>query len=203
MRVATYSRVSTTQHGQNPEVQVEELRRFSDARGWHIHAEVVDHGVSGSSDKRPGLKQLMALARERKIDVVLCYKLDRFFRSIRHMLVTVDELESLGVKFVAVADHIDLTTPGGRLMLHILSALGEFEKSILIQRTMLGLAHARSKGKILGRPKLHDYEAIRELRSQGLSYKKIAAELGVSNGAVYRALKTIPKTLPTAAVKHE
>lgn len=194
MKVATYARCSTTHHDQDPTAQINELRSYATARGWKIHAEVIDHGYSGSTDKRPGLNRIMALARERKIDAIVVYKLDRFGRSLKHLVTTIDELQALGVLFVAVADHIDLGSPQGRLMLHVLSALSEFEKSILIQRTHLGLAHARSKGKVLGRPKIHNYDKIRELRAQGFSYQKIQQELKVSKGAVHRALKTTSKT---------
>jgi DNA invertase Pin-like site-specific DNA recombinase len=194
MKIATYSRVSTSNHGQNPEVQVHELRRYSEARGWTIAHEIVDHGFSGGTDVRPGLKQLLTLVRERKIDVVVVVKMDRLFRSLKHLVATLEEWQALGVQFVATKDNIDYTTPAGRLLAQILGSLAEFEKSLLIERTMLGLEHARRSGKILGRPKMRDDAKIIELRGRGLSYTAIQKELGISRGAISRALQAVPKT---------
>lgn len=81
-KVLIYARCSTTQHDQRPEVQVEELRRYCEARGFEVCEEVVDHGFSGSTEKRPGLKRLQELVRSRKVDVVVVVKLDRLFRSV-------------------------------------------------------------------------------------------------------------------------
>lgn len=194
MKVATYSRVSTSHHNQNPEVQVHELRRYCEARGWTIAHEIVDHGFSGGTDVRPGLKELLALVRERKIDVVIVVKMDRLFRSLKHLVSTLEEWQAVGVQFVATKDNIDYTTPAGRLLAQILGSLAEFEKSLLIERTMLGLEHARRQGKTLGRPKTRDDQKIQALRSQGLSYTAIQKKLGISRGAISRALQTVPKT---------
>lgn len=194
MKIATYSRVSTSHHGQNPEVQVHELRRYCEARGWTIAHEIVDHGFSGGTDSRPGLKQLVSLVRERKIDVVVVVKMDRLFRSLKHLVSTLEEWQATGVQFVATKDNIDYTTPAGRLLAQILGSLAEFEKSLLVERTMLGLEHARRSGKTLGRPKTRDDAKIQALRSQGLSYTAIQKQLGVSRGAISRAMQTVPKT---------
>lgn len=194
MKVATYSRVSTSHHNQNPEVQVHELRRYCEARGWTIDHEIVDHGFSGGTDVRPGLKQLLTLVRERKIDVVVVVKMDRLFRSLKHLVTTLEEWQALGVQFVATKDNIDYTTPAGRLLAQILGSLAEFEKGLLIERTMMGLEHARRQGKVLGRPKTRDDAKIQALRTQGLSYTAIQKELGISRGAISRALNSVPKT---------
>ncbi len=188
MKVATYSRVSTSDKTQKPEVQVEELRRFSSARGWEVAHEIVDHGFSGGTDQRPGLKQLMALVRAREVDAVVVVKLDRLFRSLRHLVITLDEFQALGVTFVATKDAVDFSTPSGRLLIQILGCLSEFEKSLLVERTKLGLEYARRHGKRLGRPQIHDPEKIRALRSQGMSYSAIGKALNVPVGSIARAL---------------
>lgn len=159
-RVLTYSRVSTSNKDQNPEVQFHELRRYCAARGWEVVDEIVDHGFTGSTDNRPGLKRLLALVRERRVDVVVVVKMDRLFRSLKHLVATLEEWQALGVQFVATKDNIDYTTPSGRLFAQILGSLAEFEKSLLIERTRMGLDHARAMGKTLGRPKKRDDEAI-------------------------------------------
>jgi DNA invertase Pin-like site-specific DNA recombinase len=188
MKVATYSRVSTAQH-QSTEAQVAELRLFCHARGWEVAHEIADHGYSGGTDNRPGLKELFSLVRQRKVDAVGVVKMDRLFRSLRHLVVTLEELESLGVTFVAVRDNVDWSTPAGRFFIQILGSLAEFEKSIIRERIMAGIKHARNKGKRLGRPRLHREHEILRLRGQGLSHRQIARRLGVSKGLVYRVLK--------------
>ncbi|RYZ74562.1 MAG: recombinase family protein [Proteobacteria bacterium] len=190
MRVAIYARVSTRHHDQKPEVQIEELRRYCSARGWEISNEIIDHGYSGSTDVRPGLKQLMTLVRERQIDGVAVLKLDRLFRSLKHLVTSLEEFSGLGVTFVAVKDHVDYSTPAGRLFVQVLGALAEFEKSLLVERTLLGLEHARRKGTTLGRPRHNREGEIRMLRQQGFKQNEIANRLGLSKGAVYRALKS-------------
>jgi DNA invertase Pin-like site-specific DNA recombinase len=195
-KVLTYSRVSTAHHDQNPDVQVQELRRYCQARNWKITHEIVDHGFSGSTDNRPGLKTLFQLVRSRKVDTVVVPKLDRLFRSLKHLVITLEEFQTLGIEFVAIRDHLDYTTPSGRLFVQILGSLGEFERSLLRERTLLGLAHAKATGKRLGRPRLNNEDAIRKLRNRGLTYGQIEDRLKVSRGAIYRALNStdVPKT---------
>lgn len=202
LRVATYSRVSTSHHNQNPEVQVHELRRYCKARDWEITLEIIDHGYSGGTALRPGLKELQDLVKQRKIDAVVVVKLDRLFRSLRHLVVTLEEWDALGVKFVSIKDAVDWTTPAGRFFIQVLGSLAELEKSILRERTIMGLDHARRKGKILGRPK-SDHSAIQKLRSKGLSYTQIQNELGVGRATICRALQSVPKTPSKTSKKTE
>ena len=187
MNVATYSRVSTNKREQKPEVQVGELRRYCKARGFKITHEIMDR-ASGGGEDRPGLKRLLALVRAREVDAVVVLKMDRLFRSLKHLVVTLDEFEALGVKFIATRDQVDLTTPGGRFFMQILGSLAEFERGLIRERVLLGLDYARASGKRLGRPKQNDDQAVRKLRSQGLSYQQIQRSLGVSKGAVCHAL---------------
>lgn len=199
IRAVTYSRVSTTDKGQHPEAQRAELSRYCRSRGWVVADEIIDHGFSGGTDQRPGLKRLMALARERKIDVVVVTKLDRFARSLKHLVATLDEFSAIGVLFISVGDQIDLTTASGRLMVHLLAAFAEFERSLVSDRTKAGLAHARRLGKVLGRPKSRPDVAIIRLREQGLSYSQIEKRIGCERSAIYRALRAVAKTSSKAA----
>ncbi len=188
MRVLTYSRVSTDRD-QNPEAQRAELSRYCEARGWNVVEHIVDHGYSGGTDQRPGLKQLLSLVRSRKVDAVVVIKLDRLARSLRHLITMLDEFNALGVLFISVGDQIDMSTASGRLMLHLLGAFSEFERALIRERTMRGIDHARREGKKLGRPKLRDDNVIQSLRSKGLSMRNIAAMLQTSLGSVQRALR--------------
>jgi len=190
IRAVIYARVSTRHHDQKPEVQIEELRRYCAARGFEVTEELVDHGFSGSSDVRPGLKRLFELVRGRHIEAVIVVKMDRLFRSLRHLVISLEEFQSLGVAFIAVKDQVDYTTPAGRLFVQVLGALAEFEKSLLIERTHLGLDFARRKGIKLGRPRKDRENEIRLLRASGMKQAEIAQHLSVSKGAIYRALKS-------------
>ena len=188
LRVATYSRVSTSHHDQNPDVQVQELKRYCAARGWEIVEEIVDHGYSGSNDNRPGLKRLLSLVRSREVQGVVVLKMDRLFRSLKHMVASLEEFQALGATFVAVKDSIDYSTPTGRLFAQVLASLSEFERALVRERTILGLAHAKAQGKQLGRPRTGpSKEEVMILRDQGQSFRSIASKLRTSIGSVHRA----------------
>src|SRR5215467_5822459 len=186
-RAALYSRVSTN-HGQDPELQLRELRDYAGSRGWAIAQEYTDQGVSGSKDSRPALNRLMADACRRKFDVVLVWKLDRFGRSLRHLVNALADLEALGIAFVSLRDHLDLSTPSGRLMFQIIGAMAEFERALIQERVRAGLRNARAKGKRLGRPRaIVNVTEITMLRASGASWRAIARELGIGEGTVRRA----------------
>ena len=193
-KVLTYSRVSTDRD-QSPNAQRDALSNYCKLRNWKIIEEIVDHGYSGGTDKRPGLKRLMTLVRSRQVDCVVVSKLDRIARSLKHLIGILEELQDLGVHFISIHDQVDMTTATGRLMVHIISSFAEFERALIRERTVLGLAHARSKGKRLGRPLKRDDKAIRALRDRGMSYSAIQTRLGISKGAVCRALRSTPKRL--------
>ena len=124
-RVAIYARVSTTNHGQDVRLQTREQHQFAEARGWQVFDDYIDQGVSGSKDSRPELNRLMSDARRRKFDIVLVWKLDRFGRSLRHLVNALAKFESLGIAFVSLCDNLDLSTASGRLMFNIIGAMAE------------------------------------------------------------------------------
>jgi len=189
-RVALYGRVSTLNHNQDPELQMRELREYAEHRGWKIAGEYIDQGVSGSKDSRPALNRLMADACTRKFDVLLVWKLDRFGRSLRHLVNALAELEALGVAFVSLRDNLDLSTPASRLMFQIIGAMAEFERALIQERVRAGLRNARSKGKRLGRPTvIVDRSRIASLRAQGHGWKAIAREMRLGVGTVLRAAR--------------
>ena len=112
MRAALYARVSTVE--QEPENQLQELRGYIEARRWTA-VEYTDKGVSGSKDRRPALDQMLADAKRRRFDVVVCWRLDRLGRNLRHLVTLIEELQSVGVAFVSLNEGIDFSTPAGRL----------------------------------------------------------------------------------------
>jgi len=133
-------------------MQLRELREYADRRNWQIVEEYVDSGVSGSKDSRPALNRLMADACQRKFDSVLVWKIDRWGRSLKHLVTSLAELDAFGVTFVSLRDNLDLSTPSGRLMMQLLGAMAEFERALIQERVKAGLRNARAKGKRLGRP---------------------------------------------------
>lgn len=186
---ALYGRVSTTGNGQNPETQLTALREYCGRRGWEVAGEYVDIGVSGSKDSRPELNRLMADAKQRKLDVILVWKLDRFGRSLRHLVNALAEFDALGVAFVSLTDNLDLGTPAGRLMYQIIGAMAEFERCLVQERVKAGLRRARAEGIRLGRPRaVVSLPRAIALRGQGASVRQIARKLGVSVGTVHKTL---------------
>jgi DNA invertase Pin-like site-specific DNA recombinase len=189
MRVALYARVSTL-NGQNPEVQLAELREYSTRRGWTVTGEYVDEGFSGAKESRPALNRLMADAHRRRFAVLLVWKIDRFGRSLRHLVNALADLDAAGVSFVALRDNLDLSTPSGRLMFQVVGAMAEFERALTQERVKAGLRLARSKGKKLGRPRAGvNPEQVAALRATGASWRVISERLGIGVGTACRALQ--------------
>jgi DNA invertase Pin-like site-specific DNA recombinase len=185
-RVALYARVSTCNGQQDPELQLRELREYARLRGLTIVGEYVDR-ISGSKDSRPALNRLMADASQRKFDAVLVWKLDRFGRSLRHLVNALAELEALGLTFISLRDNLDLSTPSGRLMFQIIGAMAEFERSLIQERVKAGLRNAKAKGRRLGRPRADiNEDDVLALRKSGASWRTIAEKLGVGLGTAHR-----------------
>ncbi len=149
-RVALYARVSTLNHGQDPEVQLRELREFCQRRRFEIAVEYVDKGISGSRERRPALDQLMAICRKRLVDAVVVYRYDRFARSLRQLVLALEEFRALGVDFISLHEGVDTSTPNGRLVFGIFASIAEFERELIRDRVRSGLAAARAKGKRIG-----------------------------------------------------
>jgi len=196
-RVALYARVSTANNGQDPTLQTRELEEYCQRRGWELTRCYVDTGVSGAKDSRPALNQLVADAHRRNFDMVLVWKLDRFGRSLRHLVNALAEFESLGVAFVSLRDNLDLSTPSGRLMFQIIGAMAEFERSLIVERVKAGMRNARTKGKRIGRPP-RTYlspdvrKAIGEAyRNEEGSLRQLAARFGTSVGMVQRCMRNL------------
>ena len=182
VKAAIYARVSTVD--QEPENQLQELRRYVEARGWTA-TEYVDRGVSGAKERRPALDQLVTDARRRRFDVVVCWRLDRLGRNLKHLITLLEELQALGVAFVSLAEGIDATTPAGKLQMHILGAIAEFERERIRERVLAGLQRAKTQGKRLGRPRaVVPIERVQKVA--GLSVDTAARTLGVSRSTLKR-----------------
>jgi DNA invertase Pin-like site-specific DNA recombinase len=175
--VALYARVSTID--QNCEMQMQDLRRYATQR-FGSCLEYVDTGISGTQRKRPQLDALMNDARKRIFDVLLVWKFDRFARSVKHLVDSLEEFRALGIDFISYTENVDTTTPTGQLLFHIMGAVAQFERDLIAERVRAGIAHARALGKRIGRPRAEiDAAEVRNQRAQGKSLREIARALDV------------------------
>jgi DNA invertase Pin-like site-specific DNA recombinase len=197
---ARYLRVSRAD--QNPNLQADETLQLIERRGWQLVETYLDHGVSGSKGSRPELDRMLAHARKHRFDTLVVYRADRLFRSLKHMVVTLDELAALSIDFTSATENFDTTNPQGRLLLHLVSAFAEFERGVLIQRVRSGLDAAVRRGTKLGRPRARvDLDRARLLQGRGMSLRAIARELGIGTGTVQRALAAFAPDPNTPAQK--
>lgn len=188
-RVAIYARVSTKE--QQTENQLIELRRWMSDRDFEV-VEFIEEGLSGSLDenKRPALLELMTAARKHKFKMVAVWDFSRFARSLKHLVLALEEFRELGIDFVSYQQNIDTSTASGKMMFGIIACLAEFERSMIRERVFAGLNRARSQGKTLGRPKiLIDAEKIIELKNAGKSIREIGRDTGFGRGKIFRTLK--------------
>jgi len=193
--VAIYARVSTDK--QTTDNQVQQLRSYVERMGWVLVDEYIDQGVSGSKgkDARPQYKRLDADVMKRKFDVVLCWKLDRLSRSLKDLMEFSSLLEEKGVDLVAYDQQIDTTTASGKLFFHMIGAFAEFERGIIVERVMAGIARSKiggtKSGRLHGRPPnvSNPEELVLKARSEGKGILRIAKEIGIGTSTVQRILK--------------
>ncbi len=193
MKVAIYARVSTVL--QDYGLQVNELKEFAERSKWEV-IEYAEKASGKAGSKRPVLDQLMADARMRKFDAVLVWKLDRFGRSLSHLIENIRVLDTYGVRFIAPTMGIDTDnrSPMGKFIIQLFGALAEFERELIVERVRAGVAEAKRQGKHCGRPPkvFRRDEAIR-LREKGWSWRSIARKLKESVGTIRRACASVPK----------
>lgn len=200
-KAGIYARVSTGE--QSVEMQVNELIRFCEARGWQIR-KYLDAGISGAKERRPRLDQLWADARRRELDAVVVYRFDRFARSTRQLVNALHEFDSLGVQFVSLHENVDTTTPNGRLVFTIFAAIAEFERELIRDRVRSGIALARAKGVRLGRPRaMVDTARVEARRASGASWRAISREMRIPRSTLFLALNGRPQNLQGSAASND
>jgi DNA invertase Pin-like site-specific DNA recombinase len=189
-RVAVYARVSTD--GQTTENQQRELHVAVERNGWTIAAEYIDHGISGAKGRkdRPQFDALLRAVARKEVDVVAAWSVDRLGRSLQDLVGFLSDLQAKNVDLYLHQQALDTSTPSGKAMFGMLGVFAEFERSIIQGRVRAGLARARAKGKVLGRPRADaKVEArIRALAGQGVGKVKTARMLGVGVSVVQRVL---------------
>ena len=188
-RAALYLRVSTKD--QTTENQSLELERVALAKGWQITAIYEDEGISGAKgrDKRPAYDRMLKDSVRAKFDVLMSWDVSRLGRSLTGLVTTLDELHGHNVDIYLHQQAIDTTTPSGKAMFQMTGVFAEFERSMIRERVLAGLARARAGGKKLGRPALTiDIAAIQQDRKRGKPLRQIALEQGVSVGKIHAAI---------------
>jgi putative DNA-invertase from lambdoid prophage Rac len=186
IRVAIYTRVSTKD--QNCDRQIADLENYAQLANYRVE-RAYKETASGTKNDRIERRAVINLARSRSIDAVLVTELSRWGRSTIDLMNTLQELASYNVSLIAQTGMtFDLSTPHGKLIAQILASMAEFERELICERVRSGVANARAKGKIFGRPrggKIKDScDRINELRSQGMSVRAIALEVGLSKSAI-------------------
>jgi DNA invertase Pin-like site-specific DNA recombinase len=195
MKIALYLRVSTDDQTTDP--QKMELQAYAAQRGWIVADTFVDT-ISGSKSTRLALDKMLAQVRQKRYDAVLVVKLDRLARSLSHFAQLVAEFDKHGVALVCPGQGIDTSkaNPAGRLQMHVLAAVAEFERSLIIERTKAGLAAAKARGVKLGKPSKRLPENHGEIVGQWLKegatqVRELANRLGgVSVSTAFRLAQT-------------
>ena len=206
-RVALYARVSTRDKEQDPELQLVPLREYLAARGWQA-TEYVDQAAAGDLAHRTAWARLLADATQRKVDLVMVWKLDRAFRSTLHALSTLRDLDHHGVGFASLTQpELDTTSPTGRLVFTILAAVAEMERELIRDRVREGMRQAAAKGARIGRPEVTERPAFgrrwptvrAELAAGRCSQRQAARRLGIGTATLGRLLAAEEREVPGAA----
>ena len=190
-RVAIYARVSTTH--QTVQNQLDALREVASRSGYSIVEEFVDEGISGAKGRvdRPALDRMLRDCAKRRFDMVMVWDISRLGRSLQNLIEVMNELQSLKVDLFFVQQGMDTSTASGRMMFSVFGALGEYERELIRERTLLGQQRARAQGVKFGRPRTvtdNTRDAIRLMRSQGVAIRKIATTLGIGVSTCYAAM---------------
>ena len=196
MRVAIYARISTSDKDQDPETQLMPIRDFIEAQGLEVYKTYVDRAPANDLARRVQWRQLLDDGAKRRFSVVLVFKLDRAFRSVKHMHDTLAVWELVGISFKSLREQFDTSTALGRLLLNLLAALAEFELELIRERVKAGMDRARRQGRLIGRPRVTDrkgfkkrFGAILERLNSGAIYRRQAAkDLGIGYATLKRLL---------------
>lgn len=198
--IVAYARVSTLL-GQDPEIQLSQIRTFAAARNFNLVESYVDQGISGSKDRRPALDKLIKDARAGKFSLLVIVAIDRLARDTRHLLNLICELDHYGVAVISLRESIDFSTPMGQATLTIIGAVAQLERELIRERIRNALAAkklAAEKSNTAwrcGRPQKINalvIQQISDLRAKGVSIRKIAKQLGIAKSSAQRFLATVP-----------
>lgn len=191
---ALYVRVST--ESQSTAAQEQELREIAARSGWNIVEVYADHAISGAKGRkdRPALDRLLRHATRRRFDIIAVTAVDRLGRSLPDLLEILGDLHAAGIDLFVRREGLDTTSPSGRAMFGLMGIFAEFERNLIRERVLAGLARARARGRRLGRPRMPEAkrQAIRSaLEAGGMSLRQIAAQHRVGLGTVQRLASAV------------
>jgi putative DNA-invertase from lambdoid prophage Rac len=193
MRAAIYARVST--EDQSCALQLTELLGYVERSGWTGN-QYVETASGKAGGKRPVLDRLLQDARLKKFDVVLVWKLDRFGRSLQHLIENVQTLDSAGIRFIVPSQNIDTDTksPMGKFLMHIFGAFAEFERDLIVERVRAGVREAQLQGKHCGRPlRVFRKDQVIQLRKAGHSWRQVEELMGIPQATLRGRLQSVRK----------
>lgn len=193
-KIAIYLRTSTEKQVKCLESQRLVLERYLNQQGISDYLTFEDFGVSGAKSKRPGLERLMFAVKRGDVSQVIVYSFSRFARSTSHLLRALEEFKLQKTSFISISEKLDTNTPMGQVIFAIISAIAQLERELIAEIVKSGLKNAKSKGKKLVRKKDRNSKLIRELASQGMSYRKIAELAKCSISTVLRELHSVPES---------
>ena len=176
------------------ENQERELLAHCQRQGWQVFKVYRDEGFSGAVADRPGLKEMLADARQGRFNLLVVWKIDRLARSISHLLEVLTELKGLGIGFVSLTEAINTETAQGRMIANFLGSIAEFERELVVERVKSGMARASAAGVRIGRPRagFDVAEAIRQ-KQAGQSWSQVAKAVGASSATVRRIVTPLLK----------
>jgi DNA invertase Pin-like site-specific DNA recombinase len=185
-KVCLYARVSTDQQGSGLEAQVRALKEYCRLNSIENYELFTDENQSGTKNSRPALDRMMMAVKNDETECIVVYSFSRYARSTTHMLAGLEEMKKHNTNFVSLTEKVDTSSPIGKAMFVIISAIAALERDLIAERVKNGLANARAKGKLIGRKKLRDSDLIRKLLKTGLTYRAISVIAKCSHGSVHQ-----------------
>jgi len=194
-KAVIYSRVSTL-NGQNTDNQVRILREVAEKKGLEVVQELSDEGISGAKGRteRQGFNELIKGAIRKDFDIILCWDISRLGRSLKHLVSFLEDIQSAKCDLYIHQSGVDTTTASGKMMFQLLSVFSEFERTLIRERVIAGQQRAKSEGKHIGRKtNVNDavITAVYQLRQNNVPIKKIATDLKIGVGTVYKILDKV------------
>lgn len=193
MKVALYARVSTAHQGTGLEAQVRALKEYCSLNGIPDIELFTDENQSGTKASRPALDRMMSAVSAGEIGSVIVYSFSRFARSVTHLLSALEIFKAKNVGFVSLTEKIDTSTPIGKAIFVIISAISQLERDLIAERVRNGLANARAKGVLIGRKKQRNSMLIRALLGSGMTYRAAAIVAKCSHGSIYAEVVALKK----------
>ena len=196
MKAVIYTRISTSDKGQTVDNQLRILREVAEKKGYEVVQELSDKGISGAKgrDEREGFNELIKGAIRKEFDIILCWDISRLGRSLKHLVSFLEDIQSAKCDLYIHQSGVDTTTASGKMMFQLLSVFSEFERTLIRERVIAGQQRAKSEGKHIGRKtNVNDavITAVYQLRQNNVPIKKIATDLKIGVGTVYKILEKV------------